>query len=189
MTRRLEKTRTICSVTYGHQCDIEKLIEYERKFNLEAVAYILHDKETATPHFHMIWRFNNPRIENCIQKDYKTIGVNENCFPQRCKSIYKAFRYLTHEDEKDKPKYNEEEIKGVNVQYIKKLAQDNAPRELKEDCTMSIIEDIINGVSRREMVKKYGRDFVINFAKYEYMAQLINYEDNKDLDADTGEII
>lgn len=180
MVKTLSKTRTICSVTYGTEEDIKKLIEYEKKFNLQAVAYILHDKEESEKHYHIIWRFENPRIENCIKKDYEYIGVKQNCFPNKCKSIYKAYRYLTHEDEKNKPKYEEKEIKGVNIEYIKQLAQESAPKEQKEDSAMQIIDDIIDGISIRDMVTKYGRDFVINIGKYEYVAQLINHEENQE---------
>lgn len=187
MANTLSKTRTICSVTYGTEEDIKELIKYEEKFNLDAVAYILHDKEEAEKHYHMIWRFKNPRVENCIKEDYKYIGVNQNCFPNKCISIYKAYRYLTHEDEKNKPKYNEDEIKGVNIEYIKQLAQENGPKEQKEDNTMQIIDDIIDGICKRDMVEKYGRDFVINYGKFEYMAQLISYEQNRETNADNTE--
>lgn len=147
-------------------------------------AYILHDKDEATPHTHLVVNTvkqqEETTVRNWIVKYGVECGSNQNTLSQVCKNPTAISRYLTHSDqksmEKGKHQYSVDEVVTDSLEWYNKTKTATEQRERK-DYMLDIINDIIDNVPYRELIKKYGRDFVIHWKQYLEMARLILIEE------------
>lgn len=141
-------------VTYASPEEIQRVCEKALHY-----AYVLHDKDDNEPHRHVLLVFRSQRTLSAIRKD---IASEQNTNGQKLRDLYAAFRYLTHEEQTDKQLYDESIIVCDDVNYWKNLKEDDG-----EDYeTDHLLDDIITGLSYRELARRYGRDFIKNHASY-----------------------
>ena len=190
-----ERFRNYSLVSY-HKADIIKqTLEYLVSVGrVRHWAFIPHDKDKDSEnklkeiHIHILVQLNNAMSLSAVRALFPA-GANTLAQPMLDKTD--CFNYLTHKDKTDKYQYDECNIVADNMEYWKSLQKGVA-----DDKTIFIIEDLIAGCPFRTMVMRYGRDFVINYAKFASMALMIKDESTQFspakpraflIDEDTGE--
>lgn len=135
----------------------------------EHYAYILHDKDQKEPHYHVLLHYRS-------QKKFKTIlrelQSEQNTLGEPIKNLYGMVRYLTHEGQDEKHIYEEELIHSDDFLWWKKFAQ-----EPDEKSPLSVINDIISGVSLRTLISRYGSTIVFQWKNWSNMAYMISRQD------------
>lgn len=132
-------------------------------------AYILHDKDGVEPHYHIIAVFKNARTEDGIRA---IIPSTQQTRIEIIKNGIKAcYRYLTHEDNPEKHHYTKDEIQSNGKGYFE---EDKAENETAEQ----MLEDILQGLSLRELARRYGRDFMKNWRKYIEFARAVMVQED-----------
>lgn len=135
-------------------------------------AFIKHDCDVGKePHIHLLVVYKNARTASAVKADFA--GYTQNTLVEVCSELDSAYDYLTHKRNADKYQYDRTLIVCDNVGYWEQTACGNEPNTAEE-----LIYDIIRGCSPREMLHKYGRDYVLNYARYHDFAQMI-YDDVK----------
>lgn len=137
---------------------------------------ILHKKgDLKTPHYHIYLRFKTNRDVDEIKRWFMPKGLLDenglpyNCLSQKVKSSVACIEYLTHKNEPEKFQYSENDIISYNIDSI-----------LENDCidnSIDIVEDMLSGSPTRELVKRYGRDFIYHYSSYSAIVAKIKYED------------
>lgn len=132
-------------------------------------AYISHDKDykedgtLKEKHYHIILSFYNNRTISAVRKLFPSY---QNTLAQIVHDKTAMFAYLTHEDDLEKVQYDKSLVVCDDREYWDKLSMVGE----NDNRTLSLLEDIINRVPLRDMVLRYGRDFVINRQHYYYFA-------------------
>ena len=130
--------------------------------------YIYHDKDKCEPHYHICLNTFNAHTQTAVCKWFK---INDaNTFSEEIHSS-NIFGYLTHSlpKYKDKYQYSENELRSNDIEFWRRFSP-------TADIAQSIIADLLDGKSLREMLFLYGREFVINYNKYRYFASLVSSE-------------
>lgn len=91
------------------------------------------------------------------------------------KQLVGSYLYLTHESEKaireKKVKYERSKRQYYNEQFFLTIEDYQST-----NTALDIIDSIISGCSHRELVARYGREFVYHYSHYVSMAQKIEIE-------------
>ena len=148
---------------------------------------ILHKKgDLKTPHYHIYLRFKTNRDVDEIKRWFMPKGLLDenglpyNCLSQKVKSSVACIEYLTHKNEPEKFQYSENDIISYNIDSI-----------LENDCidnSIDIVEDMLSGSPTRELVKRYGRDFIYHYSSYSSIVAKIKYEDAISPDNPLGDL-
>lgn len=171
---------------------VKDILDKKSKY-ISAYAFIYHDKDTydkdildgdkvihaqgelKQPHFHIYLKLKASRQEEEIRRWFMPKGVKDsnglafNCLSQKVKSAYGAIEYLTHRNAPEKYQYDDSEVISYNI--------DNILEDCPKDDSFNVIEDILNGVSTRDLVRRYGRDYIYHISAYEAVAQKIKAEE------------
>lgn len=163
-----QRARNFACITYHMEDVIKSVLElYAGAIN--HYAYICHDKDykedgtLKEKHYHVILSFYNARTVSAVRKLFPS---NQNTLAQIVHDKTAMFAYLTHEDEPEKVQYDKSLVVCDDREYWDKLSTVGE----NDNRTLSLLEDIIKRVPLREMVLRYGRDFVINRQHYYYFA-------------------
>lgn len=161
-----EKTRKWSVVTYLQMDEVLNAISiYQELAGVVHYAIIEHEPETEEKqrHIHIALYFQNARRRDSVCELFKGKG---NAFAEPIKdSQVLVYKYFIHKGYPDKKQYSIDDIRSDNIEFWNK--------EVVENTALTIVEDLIRGRDIREMLKEYGRDFVINYQKYYEMASLI----------------
>lgn len=148
-------------------CDI-----LQRKTNsIRAYALILHDKDEADLHHHMVIRTHSTWTCPQIAKWFADNKDGQNTLVQLVKDRSAIIDYLTHENDDDKHRYDKSDIIDGGIDDI-------LPAGETSDDSFEIIEKLLAGTSVREMVRLYGREFVYHYGNYATIANAIREEEN-----------
>ena len=130
--------------------------------------YIYHDKDNCESHYHICLNTFNAHTVTAVCKWFKI--SDKNTFSEEIRSS-NIFGYLTHNlpKYKDKYQYSESELCSNDIEFWRRFCP-------TADIAQSIIADLLEGKSLREMLSLYGREFVINYNKYRYFASLVSSE-------------
>ena len=130
--------------------------------------YIYHDKDKCEPHYHICLNTFNAHSQTAVCKWFKISDTNTFSEEIHSSNIY---GYLTHSlpKYKDKYQYSESELRSNDIEFWRRFSP-------TADIAQSIIADLLDGKSLREMLSLYGREFVINYNKYRYFASLVSSE-------------
>lgn len=151
---------------------------------IKEYACILHDHDTfddgslKKEHIHAIVYYNSQTTDQRPQRDFKACKFlqkdgNEAVIHYVASLLNRqsAYCYLTHRNEPSKHQYSDDDV------YCSQGARDVF------DCAVSrgdteelntaslILEDMLSGVSLRDIVKAYGKDFVYH---YHCFKELVN---------------
>lgn len=179
MAKRGERQgRYFACVLYVNSEELLNCMIQDKRLQIRAYAFIRHDKDTRDngelmdSHFHLLLRVRNPKT---IQQIYKWFYPNEekqNVFVEFIWNKQGAVDYLTHENEKDKHHYDLSEVVDCGLDDI--LSEDD-----DKDESYEIISHLLDkSMTIRELVKCYGRDFVIHFQSYMSVVDSIKQEEN-----------
>lgn len=154
-------------VSYQPLEELKPLIDKSTNY-----AYIFHNKDIAkNPHYHLLLYFVREISFKQIKEILKSFNnSNQNTFLQPMLDKKAMWEYLTHRNHPDKFQYEETDIITNNASFFSlRKAEKNI---------IELIDDILNGMSEREKVKKWGRDYIINRQKYFDMSYIIYNEEH-----------
>lgn len=146
-----------CIRTYGDLNDIITALKTSKVF--KAIKAIIHDKDVDTngkllePHIHMVLQLRDRRLFSTVRNLIWQGNGMQGMFMEPCKDTLMAVRYLTHLDHKEKYQYNESDIITCGI-----FEDDEMNKYLY------MLEDLQAGCSPKGMLRKYGKDFLRNFA-------------------------
>lgn len=175
MIKKKERVRNWALITY-HLEEVIKSVLQVNTGRIRHWAYILHDKDTnedgslKQSHYHVLIQLNNAMTMSACRALFPT-EQNTLAQPQYDKAA--SFLYLTHKDQPDKYQYPDTDIICDNPDYWKKLQESGED----DDKTVNIIDDIIACVPFRELMRRYGRDLVINYSRYREFAEAVRKEE------------
>lgn len=184
-------------MTYATEQEFTRILSEKAPY-IKGVSYILHDKETAEPHYHIALELKRSRKGQAIIRWFKGLkdskGENANTLGEEVISVSALHDYFLHADEKSisegKHQYTEEDIKVIEglpnawdyeTAWEKAEAQAEA-KEQKADEVEQMLDDIIAEVPAREMARRYGRDFMKNASQYRRFASEVVLEETQDLE-------
>lgn len=162
-----------------------RLISYLNKESIEKIckekcnhyAYIYHDKDTTEegnpkePHFHIVCTTKQPKSINSIRREFDDTS-GQNTLAKVADDMQLAYNYLTHKDNPEKYQYKTEEITHDDIKYWIKVSKDeNTERPSNEE----FIKDLFK-FNPLQMSKKYGRDYIKNFERYDYFRRYVSEE-------------
>lgn len=175
-----KRSRYVSILTYADELVINNVIS-EHENSIRASAWILHDKdvtkdgELKEAHYHVLLVLYDARTPNSVIAWFKK-NTDQNVFAEPVKTNVRcAYQYLTHKNDDRKYRYPDDDVHHTNLDYWEKIDID----DMDDDNTaLRIIEDLFNGTPYFDMVKRYGREFVINRKAYIDMAQMIRLDIN-----------
>lgn len=199
------RTNELFLISYLPSTNIINDILDKKLKNIKSYAFIYHDKDIyfndilddkneiihkkgdlKVPHFHIYLKLKSSRDSEEIKRWFmpKDLidenGLPYNCLSQKVKSSVACIEYLTHKNEPEKYQYSESDIISYNIDSV--LENDAI------DNSIDIVEDMLRGFSTRELVKRYGRDFIYHYNCYSAIVAKIKYEDAISPDNPLGDL-
>ena len=179
LLRDNQRVRSCRAIYYGEMKDLIDLCD----LNCTHYALSLHDKDTdengelKKPHIHCLMRFGKQQTCHKIMTMFGEKLARPFIFIDD--ELCRYYDYLTHKDEKDKYPYPEEQIVTDDTLYWKREYENHIRDPTDgENIAEKIVNDMIATVPTRELVRKYGREVVINYKYYRNIAGMIYYEEN-----------
>lgn len=180
-------------VFYGSLEELLHII-HEYRARIQRYAFILHDKDEydddvifvdtgkiihrkgdiKVNHFHLVVSFYNACTLSACAKIFRTEKDNPRVFSVG--DMLKCYEYLIHKNNPDKYQYNKRDIVSDDLNYFERL-RIVGERNERDNIAEQIVMDLLAGVNTRIMVIRYGRDFIINMARYIDCADKIRSED------------
>lgn len=199
--------RRYCKFAIRTYADKEQCIEIMEKRRIEGrlkgYALCLHDKDVdeqgnrKVPHTHIVVVTETSIAKTTVEKwfnattDFKGEIANHRV---EVESPYKegsvvyvkgATFYLVHEETNGNPKpnkyhYSWDEVVAFNLDLLKSYEdQVQSGVSAKEDRTFDILDDMLRGRRMLDMAKEYGRDFILNYRKYQELALSIALQEER----------
>lgn len=142
-------------------------------------AYVLHDKDInedktlKEPHYHIVITYVDAKTLSSRFKITRALDkiYGKNTRVEAIENLRLSLRYLIHLDDKDKFQYSLKDLSFDSGSYLRYF-EDNAINTTEE-----ILEDILADKTMRYLVRKYGRDLVINYNKYCAFARMMYAEE------------
>lgn len=150
-----------------------KMIETKRT-SIRSYALIVHDKDQADPHIHIVIRTHNPWTCKQVCNWFVDTETNQNAFAEFVHDRLGIIDYLTHENDPDKHHYDKSEIIDGGI-------DDLLPKGNTDDLTCEILELLLQGTAIRELVKMYGKDFLYHIRDYTTAVKMICIQTNEEL--------
>ena len=158
--------------------DIERFLKSARW--IQHYAYAYHDKDVKAdgtpkePHTHILLYTYDGKSSSAICKIFnryaQSICANDAKPEQTlCEIMVDSvhmWRYLLHLDDPDKYQYEESRRICDDVGYWKSMERTECLTECTSNKALQIMQDLEDGISTMEMVRRYGREWVINRGKY-----------------------
>lgn len=173
------RSRKFCLTSY-HPIEVIEGVLAHRP--VRAAVYIVHDKDKnddgtdKEKHIHIMLCTNNAATLGQVRRWFPS---NQNTLGQVLNDDEQMLRYLTHKDNPEKAQYSDEEVITFGEgrePFLRAALSSGRSTETIEN----LIDDINEGVSRRDMLRRYGRDFVINEGTYRRFANSLRMEENPD---------
>ena len=201
-----DKQKLLFSNMRGSNYDVvtylseEEILSLLKSIGVERYAYLTHDKDLNADgtlkksHTHLVLCFSvRKRATNLV----RLFNTTELRVIETEKQLKGSFKYLTHETEsaikQGKVKYEKSKLRCNDLEYFDNLSD----CELSVDNSLDIVDKINMGVSTRDLVRQYGKDFIFHYGNYRAIAEQIFYEDNLNkkrlvlepcIDKETGEV-
>lgn len=179
MSKKNEFSRYFSGISYLPSEIVNRVLVDKTK-SIRSFAFILHDKDLdddgnlKIAHVHFVIRTYSSWSCEQISKWFKGFNDEEgkpiNTLVQIAHDVGSCLEYLTHDGIDGKYHYQRDEIHSFNVSDLQ------VKRDSKDD-SLEICEAIIRGVSTRELVKRYGRDFIYHRKAYQEVCFDISIEE------------
>lgn len=167
------KSRFFSLVSY-HDTEIINYILNKNADKIYKYAYInayrdidLEKGGIKQAHHHILIRTYNTYTVKSIRNWFKLPNNPTNTLGQVVSSGDDIKDYLLHIKCPEKGLYSVNEIVSNDWQWFCKSV-DNTPAQC-------LFEDVLNGLDYHTLVKKYGREYIINFRKYHELAYYIKH--------------
>lgn len=196
--------RSYIMVFYGSESELCSLL---RKYNerISKYVYILHDKDTydndlldkdgnfvhragdiEKPHFHVVLEFYNGLTFTALCRLFTT-GTDKPRV-ERVSDKIACFEYLIHKNDKDKYQYPYNELVSNDIKYFERLCK-HGVSSTGDEKSLAIIRDMMNGVPKRLLMVRYGRDVIINYQKYNDYCDMLRQEDYDERNRKRAELL
>lgn len=184
---------------------LEAVKEFCERDFIAHYAFILHDKDKTEngalkpPHYHINLRTKNALSYSGMRKKIDVFTTSfyleldddpQNTLLEITKDVDGAHRYLTHSTKQaisdGKYQYNESDVVSDDIGYWRG-DYSRSSRNVAYD----IITAIENGMRERDLLMTFGREYLINRAKYREFLYFMREEEKEDIrlvDEDTGEV-
>lgn len=193
------RVRTFSCITYLNEMAL-KIVLFAHSHQVRVYAYAYHDKDTyeddiidqesgevlhqkgdlKEPHYHVLLVLNNGNTVSAVRRWFYGYedrdGKEINTLVQISRDKYATFDYLTHNTpeciRQGKYLYPEDIIVSNDINHFR------GHYSADLDSAQLIMLDMCRGVPYREMIFKYGRDFILNFEKYKTLATELCWHSN-----------
>lgn len=184
-----KRSRSFELLTY---IDIDDVRRYCLRDNVSNYAYIVHDMDVydedikdvdgnvvhlkgdkKEPHTHVVITFKEARTLRAVSKDFSQFEQNTRSIIT--KDLERSLMYLTHEFEENKYKYSRDKVTATYAYF------NGSSSGTADNVAVQILNDMDDGISPREMVRRYGRDYVIHFKQYREMWHICNGRESGDV--------
>lgn len=165
-------------ITYAKLDDIKKVFDYHTE-QVRRWCCICHDKDkdengdAVIPHYHIVVEFYNGYRVTSVRNWFKTClddkGQAVTTLGQLVIDRKSITDYLTHSNTPEKHQYSETDIENY-PDYVGIAG--TSPRN-DDDSALNIIDDMLNGDSYYDLIRRYGREFIINSQKYREAVSLM----------------
>ncbi len=168
MPSNKERTsRKFSLVTYLSEQHLKDVLSaHSHQIKAWAYAYHYFDKnEDGSPkvkHCHVILYVYNVSTVSRIRKWFRALdddGKEITTTAQICNDISSMWDYLIHANNPEKYQYPDCVRESSDRYFF--MSEDPL-----DDNSLSIVDDLLSGLSVYEMVSRYGRDFCIHFGHY-----------------------
>ena len=154
------KSRNICGITYAPLSVVENALIFNSQY-IKSYAYILHNKDDGKEeHIHFIIRLYRPLSLRTIKRWFWCLNDDEsaevNTHPQTCSDVLSYYEYLYHKNHPDKYQYKESSI--ICSCYDDFVFDSSCIDDTLQECYLAILD----GATPDELVRRYGRDFIIH---------------------------
>lgn len=171
-----KKTRAFSLMTYCNKKQIAEVLGSHNS-SIRAYAYILHDQDETTSHYHVVFRtfdaWSIPQIEKWWKGFTDEKGQAINTFVQQATDLHALKEYLTHSDAESraagKHLYDPTDIISVGL-------FDLVSKKDAVDDTLEIVDHMVNGASTRWLIRRYGKAFVYHFSQFCAVREAIESE-------------
>lgn len=155
---KLKRYYTHSVISYATLDEIKPLLATAKHW-----AYICHDKDITDKHYHVLLTFHRAKSFEWVRKQ---VISDQNTFTTTVKGdIDDVLNYFTHEGLEGKARYNVEDIEYDDIDYWNKRRGTGEVEENKND---EFVDDLISKhYSVEYMARKYGRDYIKNWERYE----------------------
>ena len=170
--RKQERERKFSLVSYIEPDKIKRLLV--RSEWVQHWSYCTHNKDVLPDgsmkeqHTHIILYTYNAKSSSAIRKIFNRYALEickdgdepQNTLCQVCSDMVSAYRYLIHADDKNKAQYEVVERECDDFGYWHDLESSCGYSDVIENKGKSMIDDMLDGVSTYEMVKRYGKEYI-----------------------------
>lgn len=174
-------------ISYITKKDLNKTL-LDHSSQIRHFAYIRHDKdEGEKKHWHLILVLQDAKSDSAVRKWFPS--SHGNTLSQETVDLASSFVYLTHSDdlskEKGKFQYPLDSVVTDDLDWwtFRTSDKSNAKRRFSAE---RFVFDILDGVSKRELLARYGREFVLNYPKYAEVAKMLRAEQTYQRIQETG---
>lgn len=165
--KKNKTSRYFSIVTYLSEFQLYAVLA-QHTSSIRSYMFIEHDKDEAEPHIHLLLRtyscWNAEQLAKWFSGFSDTEGKKINTFCEIASSIESLVPYILHDTdearEAGKHLYDPSSLKKGNEREL-------LPRKDCYDETYNILNDMLAGQSLRQMVKRYGKDFVYHYHQYQ----------------------
>ena len=169
--------------TYLPKDDFASLVE---SLNLDEYEYIVHDKDVnddGTPkesHIHfLLYKERTFRLT-------KFLKVSQNTMIEIPRNKVDAEKYLCHENAPKKHQYSRKELVEFHKDGVNRLSMTR--QEERDEINKLFLDDLAN-LGMRELAEKYGRDYMLNYQRYQAFRCHVAEEDmRKEVDEMTASV-
>lgn len=176
-----DRDRNHFAITYIPKERLDLLLK-ENLSLIRRYCYILHDRDfhldgsPKEPHIHLWISFINKKsLRQLIDMLYVELedGSKPNTLDELCDNNFVAQRYLLHLDNPEKAQYDIDEIVSFNVD-LSNIFEVTSKGLCWEIDALSML---VNGESKFDVAKKYGRDFIYHYLQFKALANDIREEE------------
>ncbi|MBQ7348171.1 MAG: hypothetical protein IJW55_09445 [Clostridia bacterium] len=168
-----KRSRFFSLTTYAIEKQIHKVVSAHIN-SIRALCYILHDKDEAEPHYHILMRTHSNWTTAQISKWFADLKDKEkkpvNTFCETANDMDALKKYIIHDTpecrEEGKYQYSPDDIKDFGM-------CDLAERKDCYDSSYEILLKVLAGANPRELVRYYGRDYLYHLNAYHDCADKI----------------
>ena len=168
-----KRVRRFCLVTYIDREPLERFLK--RSAWIQHYALCTHDRDKLDDgtikelHTHIVLYTFEAKTLSAIKKNFdrfagelvmRTDNPAQNTLVQDCHDVTSQYRYLRHLDDPDKVQYEECEVFTDNDSYWKELCRTNGLNDSSSNTGLQMFDDICEGVSTREMILRYGKEYI-----------------------------
>ena len=176
------RTRRFCLTTY---IDREALVKFlETSEWVCHWALCTHDKDVndeglpKITHTHIVMYTYEGKTVTAIQKLFDRFSVDcygvehkQNTMVMPCIDIVAQYRYLLHQDDPQKHRYEEYERISENDAYWRKLERTAGLNDAADNKALQIFTDMCNGATTYELILRYGSNFLYHIQHFERAKQ------------------